>query len=442
MKKSLKPHQLIIFSFFITICIGAMILALPLSSGKASPIGIIDAFFTATSATCVTGLTVKDTGVDFSRFGQIVILILIQMGGLGIMTLSTFFAVLLGKKLTLKENVTIKSALDHSSVEGFQNLLWSILLMTFSIELIGAGFLYLRFGSIYSAAFHSISAFCNAGFGLYTDNLMQYRGDVLVNLVISGLIILGGIGFVVMIDIRQIFKNCFNRTINRASLQTKLALSMTLALLIIGTLVIFILENGRSFVGFSLKDKILASFFQSVTSRTAGFNTVSIGGLASPTLFFMIILMFIGASPGGTGGGIKTCTFGILLAGAVSMTKNREEISIFKRTIPKDIFRKAVMIASLSIAIIVVLTMLLSVLEQSHCSMPDYFLKILFEITSAFGTVGLSTGITSTLGAAGKIIVMIMIFIGRIGPLTLAIAFAAKDNVASYSYPKEKIMVV
>lgn len=448
----LKPPQIVIFSFLATIIIGACVLSLPQCSADGDSIGIVDALFTATSATCVTGLIVRDTGSAFSEMGRLVILFLVQIGGLGIMTLSTFFAILLGRKLTLRENVVVKGALDHHGVEGLKTLILYILGITFFIELIGAVLLYNRFGDVFFSIFHSISGFCNAGFSLNAASFAAYSQDVYVNVVMAALIILGGIGFIVLIDIPKIFRWASRRLFlgsnedikhlySRISLQTKIAVSVSIILICVGTLVFFLLENHRVLDGLGTKDKVLGSFFQSVTARTAGFNTVPISKLASPTLFFLIILMFIGASPGSTGGGIKTCTFGVLLIGAWSMIKNRDNMHVFKRTIPRPAFRKAVMIAGLAVAWIVVATMLLSFIEGNNEAMPNYFLRILFEVTSAFGTVGLSTGITPILSPLGKLLIMITMFVGRIGPLTLALAVAMKEQKIFYRYPQEKVMV-
>lgn len=450
--RKLKPTQVVIFSFLITIIIGAILLSLPQSSSTGSSIGIVDSFFTATSATCVTGLIVKDTGRDFSRFGQMVILFLLQIGGLGIMTLSTFFAILLGRKLTIRENLVIKGALDHHGVQGVKTLILYILTITFVIETIGAFLLYNRFGNVYSSIFHSISAFCNAGFSLNTESFLVYRQDVYVNFVMMALIILGGIGFVVFIDISKILKWSFRRfflrreedirhLFSRISLQTKIAVSVSVTLIILGGGVFFLLESHKVLYGLGIGDRILASFFQSIASRTAGFNSVPISNLASPTLFFLIILMFIGASPGSTGGGIKTCTLGVLIAGARSMIKNEDNIHIFKKSIPKPIFRKAVMIVGLAVTWVAVFTMLLSFVEHRNEAMPNYFLRILFEVTSAFSTVGLSTGITPILSSLGKVLIMITMFVGRLGPLTLALAVATREQKLFYKYPTEKVMV-
>lgn len=448
----LQPAQLVAVSFFIVILLGGAVLSLPQSAQPGHYINSIDAFFTATSATCVTGLAVKDIGKDFSIFGQLVILFLIQIGGLGIMTLSTFFAIIIGRRLTLRENVVIKGALDRHSVEGLKKLIVYILFITFMIEAIGTLCLWPVFGNLYYAIFHSVSAFCNAGFSLYANNLENYRGDTVVNVTIMALIILGGLGFAVLVDIGRFLRNFFMgvffkrkhygmNLFSKVSLQTKIVAVGSCALILLGVIVFLFLENGKALYGLGVKDKLLVSFFQSVTSRTAGFNTVAIGNLASPTLFFIIMLMFIGASSGSTGGGIKVNTLGILIGGAWSMVKNRDSVYLFKRAIPKYIFRRCVMIIGLAGAWLVIFTMLLSFVEANKEAMPNYFLKIFFEVASAFGTVGLSTGITSILSSFGKFLLMITMFVGRIGPLTLALAMAIKEDKVFYKYPEEKVMV-
>ncbi|MBU1912432.1 MAG: Trk family potassium uptake protein [Candidatus Omnitrophica bacterium] len=448
----LQPAQLVAVSFLLAILIGGAILSLPQAAQPGHYISSVDVFFTATSATCVTGLAVKDIGKDFSAFGQMVILFLIQIGGLGIMTLSTFFAIIIGRRFTLRENVIMKGALDRYSAEGLKSLIVSILFITLAIEIIGALCLYSRFGNVYYSIFHSISAFCNAGFSLYSNNMENFRSDAVVNMTIMALAIVGGLGFVVLGDVGKFFRNLSMRIFSRkkqqgmnlfsrVSLQTKIVITVSSALIFLGAIVFLLLENGKMLYGLGIKDKLLISFFQSITPRTAGFNTVAIGNLASPTLFFMIILMFIGASSGSTGGGIKTNTLAVLIGGAWSMVKNRDNVHLFKRTVPKGIFRRCVMIAGLAGAWILVFTMLLSFIEAGKEAMPNYFLRILFEVMSAFSTVGLSTGITPILSSFGKFILMLTMFVGRIGPLTLALAVAVKEDKFLYKYPEEKIMV-
>jgi len=448
----LKPAQIVVISFLVVIITGGLVLLLPQCSSSGQPMGAIDAFFTATSATCVTGLVTKNIGKDFSFFGQIVILILIQIGGLGIMTLSTFFAIVLGRRLTLRENVVMKGALDRDSALELKSLIIYILIITLIIEAIGGLCLWKSFGHAYPAIFHSVSGFCNAGFSIFANNMERYRADLAVNLTMMVLIILGGLGFVVLVDIGRMLRNIFIglflkrkdiriNLFSKISLQTKIVALVSFILIISGVLVILLLENNKMLYGLGIKDKLLISFFQSVTPRTAGFNTIAIGNLASPTLFFMIMLMFVGASSGSTGGGIKTNTLGILVGGVWSMMRNRDNVHLFKRTVPKLLFRKAVMIAGLGAAWVVMCTMLLSFIEARNEAMPNYFLRILFEVTSAFGTVGLSTGITPILSVAGKLLIMLTMFAGRVGPLTLALAFALRETKILYKYPEEKMMV-
>ena len=420
------------------ITIGTILLNLPSASSTAKSIGFINALFTATSATCVTGLIVLDTGRDFSIFGQLVILILLQCGGLGIMTMSTMLAFLAGKRISLRQRLIMQESLNQFSIGGLVRLAKYILIFTGVIEMIGAAILFSCWYKTYSllqalglAVFHSISAFCNAGFSLFSDNLMHYKGDLMINLTFIILIILGGIGFLVLLELFQYGKN---RTL---SLHAKLALNMSLVLTLIGFIIIFFAEfNNTSTMGnLAFSEKIYSSIFQSVTARTAGFNTISIGGMQNATLFLMIVLMFVGASPSSTGGGVKTTTFGLLILYVWSSLKGKEEIQIFKRRIPQDIILKALTVITLSLGLVIVMTILLSYIEGED------FIKVLFEVVSAFGTVGLSTDITSSLSIAGKIIIIITMFTGRIGPLGLALALIQKREPEIIKYPEEKIMV-
>ncbi len=449
--KKLKPPQIVALSFLLTIVAGAILLSLPFSTSAHDDISFVDRLFTATSATCVTGLVVKDTN-NWTPFGQIVIMALFQVGGLGIMTFSTLFAILLGRKLTIKSGVVIQGALKQPSVEGIKKLLYYIVLITISLELIGAGLLYFRWvqlghwpgiATLYNAVFHSVSGFCNAGFSLFKNSFTAYRSDVWINLIMMTLIFTGGIGFIVLLDIRKLkfWKQDRHLIFSRISLQTKLALSVSLILIIFGAIAIFLLENNNILAEFSLKGKILGSFFQAITPRTAGFNTLPIGKLAQPTLIVMMFLMFIGASPGSTGGGIKTCTFAILLAAVATMMRNKNRVKAFRKTIPKTIIREALVIFILALAWIFVFTLILSITERNTVGGPNFLLRILFEVTSAFGTVGLSTGITPFLSTAGKLFIILTMFLGRIGPLTLALAIALREEKSLYTYPEEKVMV-
>ena len=451
--KRLNPPQVVALSFLVAIIIGTILLSLPISSKGPEKIKFIDAVFTATSATCVTGLVVKDTATFFSPFAQWVILVLFQAGGLGIMTLSTLFAILLGRKLTIRENVTIQSALNHHKIEGLSALIKYILLLTLGLEFLGALLLFLKWSRGYGfsagqaawhSVFHSVSAFCNAGFSLFSNSFMDYRDNLYIVLVMSIMIILGGIGFIVLLDIKNLkfWKKNKNFTINRVTLQTKIVLILTVALILIGTVAFLILENNGSLQGFSPKGKVLASYFQSVTSRTAGFNTINIGGLGMVSQLLLIVLMFIGASPGSTGGGIKTATFGILLATIWSMLRNRDRVSAFKRTIPRQVIRKAMVVFFMGLVWVLIFTAALCVTEARNIgTSANPFLRSLFEVTSAFGTVGLSTGITPYLSTLGKILIILTMYAGRIGPLTLALAITIREEKIVYKYPEEKIMV-
>lgn len=418
--------------------LGTIVLNLPAASSEGQSIGFLNAFFTATSATCVTGLIVLDTGKDFSAFGQLVILILLQCGGLGIMTMSTMFAFLAGKRISLRQRLIMQESLNQFSIGGLVRLAKYILIFTAVIEVAGASILFFYWQRIYSplqalylAVFHSISAFCNAGFSLFSNSIMHYKGDLIINLIFMILIILGGIGFLVLLELFQYGKN------GTLSLHTKLALRISLILIIIGFIIIFFIEsNNPSTMGnLNFSEKIYSSIFQSVTARTAGFNTIHIGNMQNATLFLIIILMFIGASPSSTGGGIKTTTFGLLILYVWSSLKGKEEIQIFKRRISRDIVPKVLTVIILSLGLVIIMTILLSYVEG------ESFIKVLFEVVSAFGTVGLSTGITSSLSIAGKIIIIITMFAGRIGPLALALSLIQKREPEMIRYPEEKIMV-
>jgi trk system potassium uptake protein TrkH len=436
-RRRIKPAEVLALSFFAAIIVGTIFLSFPQATSSGKRLSFINALFTATSATCVTGLTVVDTGSTFSYFGKIVILFLIQIGGLGIMTMSTLFVLLIGKRVTLKERLVVQEALNHSTSEGVALLLKYVLILTFSVEGIGAVLLWCRWAGdetishpLFYSVFHSVSAFCNSGFSLFRDSLINYRGDFLINSVVILLVIIGGLGFVVVSNLSG-----YRPKKGFLTLHTKLVVRVSLFLIILTAFFIFFMEKDNIFSGFTLKDRLLASCFQAITPRTAGFNTIPIGGMTSASLFFLILLMFVGASPGSTGGGIKTSTFGILLATICSMIRGKEEVTLFKKTVPREIVRKALAIFTVSLFLVLIFTLLLLITEKKE------FGKVFFETVSAFGTVGLSTGITSQLSFIGRIIIIITMFIGRIGPLTLAIAIGQREHPAAYKYPEERIMV-
>lgn len=449
----LKPPQFVALSFLLAILIASALLYLPISQAKEESISYLDCLFTATTSTCVTGLSVVDIGSAFSRFGQLVILFFVQIGGLGIMTFSTIFAIFLGRKLTIRQNVIVQSALDQTKIEGLTELIFHIIAITLIIEAIGIGILYLRWISIleaepkevlYYAVFHGVSAFCNAGLSLFKDSLYKFRFDPVTIFTFSSLIILGGLGFIVLLDIPKMkfWRRDRKLIFARLNLQTKLALTVTFCLLLAGTTAVFLLEyKGILSQAPSFGEKLLNAFFLALTPRTAGFNTFFIRELSATTLFFVIVLMFIGASPGGTGGGIKTTTFGVLLSSIRSMLRGQDELTLFRRTVPKTIFYKSAIIFVLSSAWIAVATFALTIVDKNLATATNFFMEMLFEATSAFGTVGLSTGITPLLSPLGKFIIIVTMYLGRIGPLTLAMAIAMRTVTAEYKYPEEKVMV-
>ncbi len=448
MFKKLNSPQIVVISFLAAILIGTALLCTPLAAKSGEKTPVIDSLFTATSATCVTGLVVRETGTYFSWFGKSVILVLLQMGGLGIMTFSTLFAILLGRKLTIKEDVVIQRTMAGNKVQNLNTLIKYILFITFGIELLGAACLAARWAKtmdwsagkvLVNSVFHAVSGFCNAGFSLFPGSFNAFAADPYINITMILLIVIGGIGFVVVMELPRIVRRKPSRSI---SIQAKMAISVSIALILIGAALFFLIENDNAMAHLSPKNKFLGAVFQSVTTRTAGFNTLNISSFAAPTLCLFIFLMFIGASPGSTGGGIKTCTFGVLLATGCSMLKNRDRVSVFRRTIPKEVVRRALLVLFLGLGWIFIAVFLLALSELKKAAYLDnFFLRLLFEITSAFGTVGLSTGITPTLSSTGKLIVILTMFAGRVGPLTLALAVALQSERAAYKYPEEKIII-
>jgi trk system potassium uptake protein TrkH len=401
---------------------------------------MIDALFTATSAVCVTGLIVKDTATHWSLFGKTIIMLLIQVGGLGIMTMTTLFAVLLGRQITLRGRIVAQEALGGAPKSGIARLVLVITLTTLLIEAIGASILFLRFlfaydfsffSAAYHAVFHSISAFCNAGFSLYTTSLEQFHSDIFINSVIIILIVLGGLGFGVLIDL-------FNyRSRRRLSLQSKVVLRTSFALVLLGAVVIFFLErsNPLTLATMPFVNQVKAALFQSVTPRTAGFNTVEIRALHQTSIFLIIILMWIGASPGSTGGGIKTTTFSTLLAGVLAGVKGKSDIELMNRRLPINLVWKALAVAAISTLLIFVVTSTL--LATEGMTLQD----TLFEVVSAFGTVGLSTGITPKLTSIGRLLITLTMFVGRVGPFTLALALTEREKKLRLRYPEEAIII-
>ena len=437
-KIDLSPNQILVLGFLSIIIIGTFLLHLDIASSSDRSIKWIDALFTATSATCVTGLIVLDTGRDFSIFGQWVILILFQIGGLGIMTFSTMFAFLLGRKISLRQRLIIQESLNQFSIGGLVRLAKYIIFFTIFFEGLGTILLYFNWHNLpdahsplFLSFFHAVSAFCNAGFSLFSDSLEQFNLNIGINLIFLVLIVFGGIGFLVLVELYEFPKK------QRLSLHSKLVLVVTIILLIIGTTGLFLLErnNSNTLQPLMLKGRILGSLFQSATARTAGFNTISIGLLGNASLLLLIILMFIGASPTSTGGGIKTTTFSIAFLWMYYTLKGRRHLYLFCRQISTKILNKAWAILMLSLSWILAMTMLISYYEKFD------FIELLFEVVSAFGTVGLSTGITNMLSPAGKIIIILTMFLGRLGPLSLALSLIIDRHPESIQYPEGHVMV-
>lgn len=405
----------------------------------------IDAFFTATSAVCVTGLITVDTASAWSPVGQGIILALIQLGGLGILTFSTFFLVLLGRRLTLSQRDVVTRAHGRITRIDIRGLILRIVTYALVIEAAGAVMLTLHFAreeglstGLWRGTFHAISAFCNAGFSLFSTSLEGYSGSWIVNLVVMTLVLLGGIGFVVITDVEASF-----RQRRRLSLHSRVALTATAILLVVGAAGFAAFEAENVLAGRPLGEKILATLFQSVTPRTAGFNTVPYAELTNSTLMLTMILMFIGGSPGSAAGGVKTTTVAILWGLLVARARGFRNANLFHRSIPERVVGEATSIVLLSIAFIMLMTFALQFTELHnlpHPDVPGMFLQLNFEAVSAFGTVGLSMGATGGLHDASKLVIIVLMFVGRIGPLTVGVAIARRRK-HEYEYCEESVLV-
>jgi trk system potassium uptake protein len=431
----------VIWGFAGMIIIGALLLMLPIASRTGQFTSPISAFFTATSATCVTGLVVVDTADYWSLFGHIVIITLIQLGGFGFMTSATFFLLAFGRRIGLREKVLIGESIGITRLGGIVKLIWLMAGFTLITEAAGAVCFYFQYSkenptdiSIWLSVFHTISSFNNAGFDLSGNfqSLSAYQTNPLILLVTAGLIIIGGVGFLVIVDL---FRTKWK--LSRLSLDTKLVLSTTGVLLLLGTAVILLTEfrNTDTLGNLTLPYQILNAFFQSVTARTAGFNTITIGSLATYTIFFLVILMFIGGSSGSTAGGVKVNTFGMLSATVLSTIRGKEHAGIFGREFSEQQINRALTVVLLSIGFICVMLLLLTLTEGFK------FIDLLFETVSAFGTVGLSRGITPDLSIAGRLIITITMFVGRLGPFTVALALVQRQQIAKFRYKQENVRI-
>lgn len=443
-RKIYTPVQILAIGFALIIFIGAVLLTLPISSNSGNFTSIIDCIFTSTSAVCVTGLVTLDTGTYWSYFGKTVILVLIEIGGLGFMSLATLAFLLMGKRITLKQRLVMQEAMNLSSLQGLVKMAKYVLMFTFSVEAIGAVLLSTQFipefgikKGVFYSIFHSVSGFCNAGFDLMGNfsSVTAYANNAVVILTISALVVIGGLGFYVWAEVYNY------KGIKRLSLHSKVVISMSVVLIIGGAILMYIFEmkNIYTIQGMSVKGKFLSSLFASISPRTAGFNSIPLDKMTTAGKFLTIILMFIGGSPGSTAGGIKTATAGVLFMTVVSVVKGREDTEVFKKRINKEIVYRAFAITVISFALVITVTMILSITEQP--SIPfEYFL---YEATSAFATVGLTLGLTTKLTVVGKVIIALTMYAGRVGPLTIVLALAKNRNGKSgtIKYPEDKILV-
>lgn len=443
----MQPTQVMVLGFASVILIGALLLNLPIATQSGESIGFIDALFTSTSAVCVTGLIMADTATYWNGFGHVVIILLIQIGGLGFMTITTLFALITKKRINLKERLLIQESLNQFDLSGLVKLTRYVLLMTFTIEGIGALILSTvfipQFGllkGIWYSIFHAISAFCNAGFDLMGPvsgkftSLTYYVNNFTVSVTISLLIIFGGLGFPVILDIIK------NRKLSKLNLHSKIVLITTVALILVGTVLILVLEynNSKTIGKLGFGGKVLASFFQSVTTRTAGFNTVNLTAMHENSLFIMIILMFIGAAPASTGGGVKVTTIATLVLTVKSFILGKEDIEVGERRIGTSIVRKSLGIFLIGIIVVLSGTIIITITDPSFS-----LIEAGFEVISAFATVGLSLGGSPNLSTLGKIFIMLFMFMGRVGSLTIFMAIMSRKTKKNppIRYPEGKIIV-
>ena len=432
--KSFSPYMTILLSFMVVTILGGILLSLPISMRYGKSVKLIDGFFIATSAICVTGLSSID--------GQMVILVLIQLGGLGVITFTSVIIIMISKKIGYYTKKIVQEDINIDTTFKIEEYVKKVILSVIVIEFIGTVILFFEFikkfgflKAVYYSFFHSVSAFCNAGFSLFSDNLYGFKNSFIINMTIPLLIFLGGIGFSTIL-------NCYNvlrKKEKRLTSTTKLSIKISIFLVIIGMVAMFILEySNKSTIGnLSFGQKLEASFFQSVTTRTAGFNTISILGLKRSTSLLFVILMFIGASPGSTGGGIKTTTIGLIILGTLATLKNKDTIEYDKRSVSWRIYSKAITVLFISLIYTTICVFLLILFERNK-----NLLDLVFEVFSAFGTVGLSRNLTPSLADISKFILIVTMFVGRVGPLTIALALS-KSNLKKgrYTYPQENILI-
>lgn len=436
-KITLNPPLVLSLGFAILITFGGVLLSLPFFTKSGEATDLIDSMFVAASASCVTGLTPVNTFEHWNTYGHVLLIILIQIGGLGVMSLASIIPLILGKKIGMKSRQILKEQLNVESLEGMIVLFKYVLVFTFGIEILGAILLSFRFIPLYGAGtgiwysiFHSISAFCNAGFDILGDSMYPFRDDILVNLTLSALVIVGGLGFVVT---SELFRR---RSFEKISTHSKLVLLISGVLLVLGTVMFLFLENGDGVLQYeSIKGSILESFFQSVVARTAGFYSVDLSKIKDSTALMLMGLMFVGGSPGSTAGGIKTTTLGVLFISTHAVVRGEREPVVFGRHIGMDVVRKALAIFLVSITIILSVSFILTITESAR------LVDILYETVSALATVGASKGITADLSDVGKILITFCMYLGRLGPMTMAFAFGMKDKKSLIRYPESFISI-
>lgn len=448
-KKPLNPGEILVFGFGGMILIGTILLCLPVASSNGESVGFLSALFSSTSAVCVTGLTVVEIGAAYSLFGQLVMLILIQLGGIGFMTATSMLYMLLGRRITLKDRIVIKDSLNETNLQGVVRMTRNVLIVTAIAESVGIFLLALRFvpqygpaTGMYYSVFHSISSFCNAGFDVFGlgNSLVPYAFDPLVSLTVMGLITVGGLGFFVVVEL---YRKTTLRRKYHLTLHTKIVLIASAILVLGGTLFFFFAESGNPNTlgkeGLSVGDKLLASSFQSVTTRTAGYASIPQGEMTPASKIVSTVLMFIGASPSGTGGGIKTTTAVMLMFLVVTILKGKKDTVVMHRRMNRDVMMRAITLTVLAAVFVGFMTFVGSA-AQPHLTSSD----LLFETVSAFGTVGLTVGITPSLSAFGQILIIITMFAGRVGVFTMSMALAkrmAKQDTCNIRYPEERVMI-
>lgn len=449
------PSRMLATSLFVVAMFGAFLLATPFALSDPTKGSFVDALFDATGALC-GAIAISDVGRHYQFFGQAVILALMQIGGFGIMVLSASIAILAGRSMEVRSTARFAETVDADSLADLRSTVFRIVLWTIGIEAVGALLLYVQFaglpgieasphdphplagggGALWSAMFHSVSAFCNAGFSLFRANMGPFVADVGVNAVICGLILLGGLGFPVLSELtRHGIDLVARRPRRRMSLHARVVLAMTAILLVCGALPLLVLEWGRAFAPLGAGGKVLASIFQSVTARTAGFGSVDFTLMGPPALLIMIMLMFVGAGPGSTGGGIKVTTLAVLVATFRAERAGAPAPTLFGREIPQSVQRKAIVVTFLSLTLVALMVFLILVFEDQP---PLY---VLYEAVSAFGSVGCSTGIETKMGPVGKLLLTALMMIGRIGPLTFALAAAGKVRATTYRLPEERVLI-